>query len=191
MCTYIQGMCSKGCSLIYLLSCQQVMIASTWIRKARTQTCHNIITHNGYSPQAGLMFLYQCESMTSFVCLTLCQMKWLVDSPGNVSGDFSKPTKIGLIWFLDLSSFVLHCSFRGHFNIMIIDVFLAKPILTVTSELSESLLFSLFTLLQASVMDTGISILMYITYVYLYCLQLLLVTLNSAFMGLDCFRIIE
>ena len=41
------------------------------------------------------------------------------------------------------------------------------------------------------VMDIGISILIYITYVYLYCLQLLLVILYSAFIGLDCFRIIE
>src|ERR1700691_3626704 len=41
------------------------------------------------------------------------------------------------------------------------------------------------------VMDTGISILVYITYVYLYCLQLLLVILDSAFICLDCFMIIE
>ena len=40
-------------------------------------------------------------------------------------------------------------------------------------------------------MDTGISILIYIPYVYLYCLQLLLVTLDSAFIGLDHFMIIE
>ena len=40
-------------------------------------------------------------------------------------------------------------------------------------------------------MDTGISILIYITYVYLYCLQLLLVTLYSAFMGSDRLMIIE
>jgi hypothetical protein len=40
-------------------------------------------------------------------------------------------------------------------------------------------------------MDTGISILIYITYVYLYCLQLLLVILDSAFIGLDHFIIIE
>jgi hypothetical protein len=41
------------------------------------------------------------------------------------------------------------------------------------------------------VMDTGISILIYITYAYLYCLQLLLVTLDSAFIGSDHFMIIE
>ena len=40
-------------------------------------------------------------------------------------------------------------------------------------------------------MDTGISILIYITYARLYCLQLLLVTLYSAFMGLDRLMIIE
>ena len=40
-------------------------------------------------------------------------------------------------------------------------------------------------------MDIGISILVYITCVYLYCLQLLLVTLNSAFMRFDHFKIIE
>ena len=41
------------------------------------------------------------------------------------------------------------------------------------------------------VMDTGISILIYITYAYLYCLQLLLVTLDSTFIGSDRFMIIE
>ena len=41
------------------------------------------------------------------------------------------------------------------------------------------------------VMDTGISILIYITYVYLYCLQLPLVTLYSVFIGSDHFMIIE
>jgi hypothetical protein len=41
------------------------------------------------------------------------------------------------------------------------------------------------------VMDTGISILIYITYVYIYCLQLLLITLDSAFIGSDHFMIIE
>ena len=41
------------------------------------------------------------------------------------------------------------------------------------------------------VMDTEISILIYITYAYLYCLQLLLVTLYSAFMGSDRLMIIE
>ena len=46
-------------------------------------------------------------------------------------------------------------------------------------------------MLNIAVMDTGISILIYITYAYLYCLQLLLVTLDSAFIGLDCFMIIE
>jgi hypothetical protein len=40
------------------------------------------------------------------------------------------------------------------------------------------------------VIDIGISILIYITY-DLYCLQLLLVTLYSAFIGLDHFWIIE
>ena len=40
-------------------------------------------------------------------------------------------------------------------------------------------------------MDTGISILIYITYAYLYCLKLLLVTLDSQFIGLDHFMIIE
>jgi hypothetical protein len=44
---------------------------------------------------------------------------------------------------------------------------------------------------MAVVMDTGISILIYIIYVYLYCLQLLLVTLDSAFIGSDHFIIIE
>ena len=43
----------------------------------------------------------------------------------------------------------------------------------------------------AVVMDIGISILIYITYAHLYCLQLLLVTLDSEFIGLDCFMIIE
>jgi hypothetical protein len=43
----------------------------------------------------------------------------------------------------------------------------------------------------ACVMDTGISIPIYITYAYLYCLKLLLVTLDSAFMGSDHFMIIE
>jgi hypothetical protein len=46
-------------------------------------------------------------------------------------------------------------------------------------------------MLNIAVMDTGISILIYITYAYLYCLQLLLVTLDSAFTGLDHFMIIE
>ena len=40
-------------------------------------------------------------------------------------------------------------------------------------------------------MDTGISILIYITYAYLYCLQLLLVSLDSEFISLDHFMIIE
>jgi hypothetical protein len=43
-------------------------------------------------------------------------------------------------------------------------------------------------MLNIAVMDTGISILIYITYAYLYCLQLLL---DSAFTGLDHFMIIE
>jgi len=40
-------------------------------------------------------------------------------------------------------------------------------------------------------MDIGISIHIYITYVYLYCLQLLLVTLDSEFIGSYRFMIIE
>ena len=44
---------------------------------------------------------------------------------------------------------------------------------------------------MGTVMDTGISILIYITYTYLYCLQLLLVTLDSAFIGSYRFMIIE